>query len=95
MDPVPSAVPAQEAAFALREHARCTPCAARVWLDRADDVCPGCGGPLETVERLSELVGLRCLRARPSGAYGRRSDRSDRISELIRATVARNDAERR
>jgi ribosomal protein L34E len=113
MDPVKSAVPAQEASFAPGDppedapprrpavpYAKCTPCGARVWrgedpADHAGDACPGCGGALDSVGRLSELVGLRCLRARPRRAYGSHPDRSDRISEQIREAIARNDAERR
>jgi hypothetical protein len=79
-------------------HSKCLACTARVWrdgpaADHVDDLCPGCGGPLEAVGDLSELVGLRSLRARP--AHSRRSDLSARISERIRETIARNDAERR
>ena len=79
-------------------HSKCLPCGARVWRegpasDHVDDLCPGCGGPLEAVADLSELVGLRALRARPR-AY-RAPDLSARISEQIRETIARNDAERR
>jgi hypothetical protein len=60
--------------------------------DHLDDLCPGCGGPLEAVEQLSELVGLRALRARPSREA---PDLSARISQQIRETIARHDAERR
>jgi hypothetical protein len=79
-------------------HSRCLPCSARVWRDapasdHIDDLCPGCGGPLEAVADLSELVGLRALRARPRAH--RDPDLSARISEQIRETIARNDAERR
>jgi len=56
--------------------------------------CPGCGGPLEAVADLSELVGLRALRVRPRSAQ-RVPDLSARISEQIRETIARHDAERR
>jgi hypothetical protein len=80
-------------------HSKCLPCSARVWRDgpgsdHVDDLCPGCGGPLEAVTDLSELVGLRALRARPRVA-DRLPDLSARISEQIRETIARNDAERR
>ncbi len=80
-------------------HSKCLPCSARVWRDgpaseHADDLCPGCGGPLEAVVDLSELVGLRALRVRPRSAQ-RVPDLSARISEQIRETIARNDAERR
>jgi hypothetical protein len=80
-------------------HSKCLPCGARVWRDgpaseHADDLCPGCGGPLEAVADLSELVGLRALRVRPRSAQ-RLPDLSARISEQIRETIARNDAERR
>lgn len=79
-------------------HSKCLPCGARVWRDgpasdHVDDLCPGCGGPLEAVADLSELVGLRALRARPRALRG--PDLSARISEQIRETIARNDAERR
>jgi len=43
---------------------------------------------------LSELIGLRALRARPRHAH-RPPDLSARISQQIRETIARNDAERR
>jgi hypothetical protein len=44
---------------------------------------------------LSQLVGLRCLRARPRPAHGRPPDLSARISVQIRETIMRHDAERR
>jgi hypothetical protein len=77
-------------------HSKCLHCKARVWrdgpaADHADDLCPGCGGPLEAVGDLSELVGLRALRVRPRPAHWPRWDVSARISEQIRETVARND----
>ena len=59
-----------------------------------DDLCPGCGGPLEPVSDLSELIGLRCLRARPRGLRPSSPERFERISEQIREQIARNDAER-
>ena len=81
-------------------HSKCLACRARVWrdgppADHLDDLCPGCGGPLEGVADLRELVGLRSLRARPRPAHRRPPDLSARISEQIRKTIARNDAERR
>jgi len=82
-------------------HAKCPTCRARVWrdgpaADHLDDLCPGCGGPLEIViGDLSELVGLRSLRARPRPAHRRPPDLSARISAQIRETIARHDAERR
>ena len=62
--------------------------------DHLHDLCPGCGGPLEAVAELSELVGLRSLRARPQRNGVRAPDLSARISQQIRETIARNDAER-
>jgi hypothetical protein len=81
-------------------HAKCLTCRARVWragpvTEHLDDLCPGCGGPLEPVVDLSELIGLRSLRARPRLERGRAPDLSARISAQIRETIARNDAERR
>jgi hypothetical protein len=80
-------------------HSKCLTCRARVWragpaAEHLDDLCPGCGGPLETVAELSELVGLRALRTRPRYERGRSPDLSARISAQIRETIARNDAER-
>jgi hypothetical protein len=81
-------------------HSKCPACRARVWrdgppADHLDDLCPGCGGPLEiVVGDLSELVGLRSLRARPRPAHRRPPDLSARISAQIRETIARHDAER-
>jgi hypothetical protein len=74
-------------------------CRARVWrdgppADHLDDLCPGCGGPLDPVADLTELVGLRCLRARPREAHRHPVDFSSRLSDQIRETIARNDAER-
>ena len=79
-------------------HSKCMACRARVWRDgpaddHLDDLCPGCGGPLDVVEHLTELVGLRALRVRPRTLRGT-PDLSARISEQIRETIARNDAER-
>jgi hypothetical protein len=72
-------------------HFRCTPCRARVWRDggvaeHAGDLCPGCGGPLEPVERAEELIGLRALRSRPSA--GRT------IADHVRVVIAIQDAAR-
>jgi hypothetical protein len=50
------------------------------------DLCPGCGGPLEPVERAEELVGLRALRARPSGG--------STIADHVRMVIAFHDAAR-
>jgi hypothetical protein len=80
-------------------HSKCLTCRARVWRDgtaaeHLDDLCPGCGGPLEPVVELSELVGLRSLRARPRREPGRSPDLSARIAAQIRETIARNDAQR-
>ena len=80
-------------------HSKCLSCRARVWRegparDHLDDLCPGCGGPLEVVAELSELVGLRSLRARPRRSGGDASDLSARISQQIRETIVRNDSER-
>jgi len=72
-------------------HFKCLACRARVWregahADHPQDLCPGCGGPLETVERAEELIGFRALRVRP------RADRS--IADQVRETIARNDSAR-
>ena len=80
-------------------HSKCLACRARVWRDgpaaeHLDDLCPGCGGPLEPVVELSELIGLRSLRARPRLEHCRTPDLSARISAQIRETIARKDAER-
>lgn len=80
-------------------HFKCLPCSARVWRDgfadeHLDDLCPGCGGPLEPVDQLSELVGLRSLGARPRLSERQPLDQSERISKQIRETIARHDAER-
>ena len=77
-------------------HSKCLTCRARVWSEGSspDDLCPGCGGPLEPVGELDELVGLRSLRARPKQEHHRFPDQSTRISAQIRETIARNDAER-
>jgi hypothetical protein len=77
-------------------HAKCVTCTARVWregdaADHLDDLCPGCGGPLSMVTELSELVGFRALRTRPRGY---RRDTSQQVSDRIRETIARHDAER-
>jgi hypothetical protein len=63
--------------------------------DHLRDLCPGCGGPLEPVSDLSELVGLRSLRARPRRVRRALPDRSLQIAAEIRATIARHDAGRR
>jgi hypothetical protein len=53
-------------------------------MDHSDDLCPGCGGPLDAVVSAEELIGLRAFRTRP-----RRS-----IADQVRDTIARNDAAR-
>ena len=80
-------------------HFKCLRCRSRVWRDgpaaeHADDLCPGCGDPLEAVAELSELIGLRSLRARPAPTPKTAPDRSSRIAQQIREMIARNDAER-
>jgi hypothetical protein len=80
-------------------HSKCVTCRARIWregpaADHLNDLCPGCGGPLEAVAELSELIGLRALRVRPKSAVSGSADISARISAQIRETIARNDAER-
>jgi hypothetical protein len=70
-------------------HSRCVTCRARVWregnpADHLRDLCPGCGGSLEPVSDLSELIGLRSLRARPRSAGRALPDRSRRIAAAIR-----------
>jgi hypothetical protein len=72
-------------------HFKCATCRARVWRDgdaaeHARDLCPGCGGPLETVVRAEEIIGLRALRTRPHTP--------STIADHIRETIARNDAAR-
>ena len=72
-------------------HFKCTPCRARVWRDgdvagHVNDLCPGCGGPLEPVARAEDLVGLRALRPRtPARAT---------IADHVRAVIASHDAAR-
>ena len=77
-------------------HSKCRSCRARVWRDGSStsDLCPGCGGPLEAVTELSELIGYKCLRARPKGPSDVSTERSERISQQIREQIARHDAER-
>jgi hypothetical protein len=80
-------------------HSKCLTCRARVWregdpADHLRDLCPGCGGPLEPVSNLSELIGFRALRARPRSAGRAPPDTSQRIAAEIRQTIARHDAER-
>ena len=80
-------------------HFKCLRCSSRVWrewpaVDPADDLCPGCGDPLVGVAALSELVGLRSLQARRAHLQRPPPDRSARISQEIRDTIARHDAER-
>jgi hypothetical protein len=80
-------------------HFKCLRCRSRVWRDgpaddHADDLCPGCGDPLEAVAELSELIGLRSLPTRRGPARRPPPDRPARISEQIRETIAHHDAER-
>lgn len=76
-------------------HSKCLPCRARVWRDSsAGDLCPGCGGDLQAVTDLSQLVGLRALRVRPPATRRDSADRFERISQQIRDTIAAHDAER-
>ena len=81
-------------------HRKCLRCRSRVWrdgavTDRVDDLCPGCGDPLEDAADVSELLGLRLLGPRPGSVQRQSADRSARISQQIRETIAHNDAERR
>jgi hypothetical protein len=65
-----------------------------VWRRSPADLCPGCGGDLLDVQTLAELVGLRSLGTRrpPDGEDS--AVRFERISQQIRDTIARHDAER-
>ena len=72
-------------------HFRCTPCRARVRRDggvaeHLNDLCPGCGGPLEPVARPEELIGLQALPTRPPARAT--------IADHVRAVIAFNDAAR-
>lgn len=53
-------------------HLKCEACRYRLniprgQLDRAAELCPGCGTPLAPVGRLSEVVGLRAIGPSPRG----------------------------
>ena len=79
-------------------HFKCLRCRSRVWsdgpaADPAGELCPGCGDPLTAVRELSELIGLRSLSPRQAPARVPQ-DRSARISQQIRDTIARHDEER-
>ena len=81
-------------------HFKCLPCRARVWRavssgESQEHPCPGCGRELEAVTSVSELVGLRALVVRPRATHPDATDRSERISQQIRETIAGHDAERR
>ena len=81
-------------------HFKCLRCRSRVWsdgpaADPAGELCPGCGDPLAAVGELSELIGLRSLSPRHAPARRLPQDRSARISQQIRDTIARHDAARR
>jgi hypothetical protein len=77
-------------------HSKCLSCRARVWREGSsvNDLCPGCGGPLEPVNDLSEILGFRCLRARPRPPRHSSPERFEQISAQIREQIARRDAER-
>jgi hypothetical protein len=77
-------------------HSKCVSCRARVWREGSspDHLCPGCGGPLEPVGDLSEIIGFRCLRARPRGRRHSSPEQFARVSEQIREQSARQAAER-
>ena len=66
-------------------HARCPVCMVRVLHDHAGAVCPECGGPLETVARAEDVIGLRAAGTRTDGWS---------LAEHVRDTIARNDAAR-
>ena len=75
-------------------HFKCMRCRSRVWRDApGDELCPGCGDPLESVGALTELVGLRSLQARPGPSRRLPPDRSAQISQQIRETVVKHRAE--
>ena len=81
--------------LSLMAHFKCLRCRSRIWHDvPTDDLCPGCGDQLEAVAELSELIGLRLLPTRHRPERRTPPDRSARISEQIRETIARHDAER-
>jgi hypothetical protein len=67
-------------------HLRCTACRIRAWSADGSQLCPGCGEPLEAVERAEELIGYRTLAPPPDAAWS--------LAEHVRDTIARNDAAR-
>jgi hypothetical protein len=67
-------------------HAKCAACRLRTWRANVDDVCPGCGGPLETVARAEDLIGLRAVGADSRDGWS--------LADHVRETIARNDAAR-
>ena len=80
--------------IAVVSHSKCPRCRARVWRRSPADLCPGCGGDLVDVQALAELVGLRSLGTpRPPDGEDPNA-RFERVSQQIRDTIARHDAER-
>jgi len=81
-------------------HYKCVPCRTRLDTDSAPDqagiLCPGCGAILDSVERLSDIVGFAAItRLTATGHEGNGSlahnALADRLSEAIgrrRATAA-------
>jgi predicted amidophosphoribosyltransferase len=76
-------------------HSRCSRCQARTWREQPDDLCPGCGGDLQHVEALTELVGLPLLGRRRSKARVHVTEPLGPVAQQIRDVIARHDAERR
>jgi hypothetical protein len=54
-------------------HYRCVPCRMRLDTgpvpDEAEVVCPGCGATMESVERLSDIVGFAAIARVPTTGH--------------------------
>lgn len=76
-------------------HFKCLPCMARVWREDVagarEAACPACGGPVEPVGDLTELVGLRALATRPARPRGAPNAPASMAAAILEA-IARLDA---
>lgn len=79
-------------------HTKCVACKTRLFrapgpTDEIGDLCPGCGGLLEPVDSLAEIVGFRSIRRLEAGGDGdgaaTRSHLADRVYDLLGHREAR------
>jgi hypothetical protein len=76
---------------AAMPHFKCAACRSRLYSSEnmSGEVCAGCGGPLEPVGKLSEIVGFRSVESSEGPAASGPRRLADRVGDM----KARREAE--